>query len=110
LFLKSIKPEYSVICLIVGGIILMGVIFNSISNVFGFFNNIVEKTGISRDLFLILIKIIGVGYLIEFTAGVCEDSGNKSIADKVIIAGKLLIFIISFPIITNLFDLILELL
>ena len=56
-----------------------------------------------------MLKIIGIGYLVEFSANVCRDSGNSSIADKVIIAGKMMIFIISLPIITNLFDLVLDL-
>ena len=107
--LKQVKPEYALICVIVGGIVLLIYILNSVTEVFGFFNKVVDKTGIDKGLFVTLLKIIGVGYLIEFTAGVCEDSGNKSIADKVVIAGKVLIFLISMPIITNLLNLILDL-
>ena len=56
-----------------------------------------------------MLKIIGLGYLIEFSANVCRDSGNNSIADKVVLAGKIMIFVISMPIISNLFEMILEL-
>lgn len=107
--LKQIKPEYALICVIVGSIILITYIINSVSDVFSFFNKIVNKTGIDRSLFMTLLKIIGVGYLVEFTVGVCEDSGNKSIGDKLSIAGKVLIFLLSMPIISNLFNLILDL-
>ena len=107
--LKQIKPEYSLICIIVGSIILIAYILSGISIIFDYFSVIVEKTGIDNVMFTTLLKIIGVGYLIEFTAGICVDSGNNSIADKVVLAGKILIFILSMPIITNLFNLILEL-
>ena len=107
--LKQIKPEYSLICIIVGSIILVAYILSGISTIFDYFSVIVEKTGIDNVMFTTLLKIIGVGYLIEFTAGICVDSGNNSIADKVVLAGKILIFILSMPIITNLFNLILEL-
>lgn len=107
--LKQIKPEYSLICIIVGSIILIAYILSGISTIFDYFSVIVEKTGIDNVMFTTLLKIIGVGYLIEFTAGICVDSGNNSIADKVVLAGKILIFILSMPIITNLFNLILEL-
>ena len=107
--LKQIKPEYSLICVIVGSIILIAYILSGISTIFDYFSVIVEKTGIDNVMFTTLLKIIGVGYLIEFTAGICVDSGNNSIADKVVLAGKILIFILSMPIITNLFNLILEL-
>ncbi len=107
--LKQIKPEYSLICIIVGSIILIAYILSGITTIFDYFSKIVDKTGIDEALFSTLLKIIGVGYLIEFSAGVCVDSGNGSIADKIILAGKILIFTLSMPIITNLFNLVLDL-
>lgn len=107
--LKQVKPEYSLICIIVGSIILLGYILNSVSSIFSFFSEIVSKTGVDSNLFITLIKIIGVGYLIEFSANVCIDSGNNSIADKMVLSGKLLIFVLSMPIISSLFNMILEL-
>jgi len=107
--LKQVKPEYSLICVLVGSIVLLIYIVNSISNVFDFFMTVVSKTGIDDNMFKILLKIIGIGYLIEFSAGVCVDSGNSSIADKIVLAGKLLIFGVSLPLISNLFNMILDL-
>jgi len=109
MFLKQIKPEYSLLCIIVGSIIILFYILNYISDIFSFFQEIIDKTGISYSLFLTMLKIIGLGYLVEFSASVCRDSGNNSIADKVILAGKLMIFLVSLPIITNLFNMILDL-
>lgn len=108
--LKQIKPEYSLICIIVGSIILIAYILSSVTQIFEYFSQIVDKTGIDKNMFSTLLKIIGVGYLIEFSAGVCIDSGNSSIADKIVLAGKILIFTLSMPIITSLFNLVLELL
>ena len=107
--LKQIKPEYSLICILVGSVILIIYIVNSVQDIFGYFSQIVNKTGIDSDMFTTLLKIIGVGYLIEFSASVCNDSGNSSIADKIILSGKLIIFALTLPIITNLFNLVLEL-
>lgn len=108
-FLKSIKSEYSVLCVIVGSIILIVYIINALTDVFAFFGTVVDKTGVDKDLFGVLLKIIGVGYLVEFSAGICADTGNSSIASKVQIAGKILIFLLSLPIIKNLFEMVLGL-
>lgn len=108
-FLKSIKSEYSVLCVIVGSIILIAYIINALTDVFAFFGTVVDKTGVDKDLFGVLLKIIGVGYLVEFSAGICVDTGNSSIASKVQIAGKILIFLLSLPIIKNLFEMVLGL-
>ncbi len=106
--LKQIKPEYAIICVVVGSVILLGYILSSLTGVFDFFLNVVNKTGVNESLFYVILKIIGVGYLIEFSAGVCIDSGNTSIADKITLAGKIIILLIGFPVITNLFNMILD--
>ncbi len=108
-FLKQVKPEYALLCLIVGSIVLLLYILNYLTEVFAFFQEVIDKTGISSNLFVSLLKIVGLGYLVEFSASVCRDSGNNSIADKVILAGKIMIFVVSMPIIRNLFEMILEL-
>lgn len=107
--MKSIKPEYSLICVIVGSIILVMYILSGVQSIFDYFSEIVSKTGIDNVMFKTLLKIIGVGYLVEFSAGVCIDSGNSSIADKIVLAGKILIFSLSIPIISNLFNMIMDL-
>lgn len=107
-FLKQVKSEYALICVIVGGVLILGYILNSIVDVLSFFDNVVTKTGINRELFVAMLKIIGVGYLVEFSASVCRDSGNSSIADKVVLAGKIMIFMLSLPIVSSLFNMILD--
>ena len=109
LLLKQVKPEYSLLCVIVGSIVILLYVFNYLAKIFDFFHFIIDKTGISYDLFLVMLKIIGIGYVVEFSANICRDSGNNSIADKVVLAGKIMIFVISLPIISNLFNMILEL-
>ena len=108
-FLKQVKPEYSLLCLIVGSVVILAYIISYMTKVFVFFQEVVEKTGINYSLFVSMLKIVGLGYLVEFSASVCRDSGNNSIADKVILAGKIMIFVVSVPIISNLFEMILEL-
>lgn len=107
---KQVKPELAVTVLVSTSILILIYIFRYFTQIFTFFDDIVIKTGIDKNLFTILIKIIGVGYLVEFGASICEDSGNSSIANKVILGGKIAIFILAIPIIKNLFNLILGLL
>lgn len=108
-FLKQVKPEYSVICIVAGSILLLLYILYSISDIFNFFSDIVNKTGIDNNLFLTIVKVIGIGYLIEFSANICNDSGNSAIADKVVLAGKILIFTMSLPIVSSLFNMVMDL-
>ena len=107
--LKQVKPELSVCVMILGGAVLLLYVLNSFTSVITTFNEIITKTGVSQNLFSIVLKIVGIGYLIEVTADICKDSGNSSIADKVILGGKILILTLAIPIINSLFNVILEL-
>ena len=109
IIIKQIKPEFALVALIAGSVIMLVYIFFFFFNILDVFANIVNKTGINSELFAIILKIIGVGYLIEFSANICSDSGNPVIADKIILGGKLLILILAMPIVTNLLDIIVEL-
>ena len=55
--LKQIKPEYSIIAIVVGSVIMLFFIVNSILKLFDFFGSFVDKTGIDGNLFLLLYDI-----------------------------------------------------
>lgn len=110
IIIKQIKPEFAVLVLIAGSIIMLCYLFNYFTNILGVFDKIISKTEINAELFAIILKIVGIGYLIEFAANICADSGNPAIADKIVLGGKLIILTVSMPIITNLLDIIVELL
>ena len=110
LIVKQTKPEIAVLVGLAGSLLIFFELVNLISSVFNVFNSIVVKTGVSSDLFSVLLKIIGVGYLTEFSASICADSGNSSIADKIMLGGKVLIMVLALPIFTSILEIILGLL
>ena len=107
--LKQIKPELSVAVLIAGSVVMILTIVRYFADMFEIFDLIIDKTGIDDGLISAVLKIIGIGYLVEFGAGICNDTGNPTIGDKVVLGGKVLIFVVAMPIITNLLDVVLGL-
>ncbi len=106
LILKPSKPDLAMIVGLAGSVCVFLYIIDLVEQVFGFFDYIMELTHLDSKLFTLLIKIIGVGYITEFSANLCLDSGNSSMASKILLAGKLVIFVMSIPIITTLLELI----
>ena len=103
---KQTKPEIALILGVAGSALVFFFIVDLLGEAFGLFNYIVDKSGIDSSLFTCLLKIVGVGYLTEFAAGVCTDGGNAGMASKILLAGKLVIFVLAIPIITELTDII----
>ena len=106
LFLRGTKPELYFAVTIAGAVIILLFIVDMLASSFQIFGEIAEKTGIDDSLGKIIVKIVAIGYLVEFSAGVIEDFGSKSIADKLILAGKVIIFAVSVPIIRSMLELI----
>ena len=110
LILKPVRPDFAIVCAIVGGIVVLLYAFSYFSNIFDTFNNIFNISGLNHSIYGIVFKIIGIGYLTEFTASICADTGNSSLGDKVLLGGKIIILVISLPIITGILDIVMELL
>ena len=53
---------------------------------------------IQNSYILTLIKMLGITYLAEFSAGLCKDAGYSSIATQIEMFGKLTILVLSLPI------------
>jgi stage III sporulation protein AD len=106
LVVKQVKPEIAIVITITGSLVIILMLLEMLSSVTQVFDMLVNKTGIDKALFSSILKIIGVGYLTEFSANICIDSGNKTIADKILLAGKVVILVMALPIITALVDII----
>ena len=106
ILLKGTKPELSFAVTVTGVIVILLFIVDSLQNTVAIFKTIAEMTGIENGLIKILIKIVGVGYLTEFGAGILNDFGSNAVADKVVLAGKITIVVLSFPVMESLLQMI----
>ena len=106
LLLKPHKPEVAALLSIVGGIMVILLVVEGLGEIISNIQALVGRTGIQSELFSILLRIIGIGYLTEFAANICTEAGNQSMAAKVVIAGKVIILVIALPVINNLIEVI----
>ena len=106
ILLRSTKPELSFAVTVAGSVVILLFSIDLLSGTFDIFRQIGEKTGIDSALIKLIVKIIAIGYLVEFAAGLVEDFGAKSVADKLIFAGKIIIFSVSLPVLQTLLSLI----
>lgn len=71
-------------------------------------NKLQSHIQISKSYVSILIKIIGITYVTEFSASICKDSGYHAIGEQIELVGKLSILAIGMPIMLALLDTILS--
>ena len=107
---KQIKPELSIFVGIAGGLIIVFMIVATLLDIVNVFSTIATKSGLSNNLFVCLLKIIGIEYLTELASNVCIDSGSSGLADKMLLAGKIVILSMSLPVVMTILDIIIGLL
>lgn len=110
LIVKQVKPDFASLVSLAGGVVILLLLINYISSILDVFRGLIDKANLSPTLFSSILKIIGIGYLTEFTANLCQDTGNSSLASKVGLAGKIIILFLALPIITNLLEVIMGIL
>ncbi len=110
ILVKQTKPEIALIITVVGSILIIIMSIDSLKQVLSNFFSIFKKTGINSNLLTPLFKIIAIGYIAEFASNICADAGSSSIADKVLFASKIIILMISLPIVTTVIDMVVGLL
>ena len=106
ILLKTAKPEMSFVITVAGVIVIVLALVSSFGNLISIFHKILGQTGVNNSLIKLVFKIVGVGYITEFAAGLLNDFGSNSIADKVVLAGKLSIVVLSIPVLEGLLSLI----
>ncbi|MEG1924099.1 MAG: SpoIIIAC/SpoIIIAD family protein, partial [Clostridia bacterium] len=85
IILKQEKPELAPVLSIGAGIIILLMILDGLYEVVYAFYNLAEVTSLNEEIFKSILKIVGVGYVAEFSSAICNDSGNKSVGDKVML-------------------------
>lgn len=110
MIVKPVRSDFAIMIALTGGLIIVFLITNYLTGIFDYLNQIIGSTGVDSSLYKLLIKIIAVGYLIEFTASICSDTGNSSLGDKVLLGGKIIIMVMALPIVTSILEIITQLL
>ena len=110
IIIKPLRPEFSIALSLAGSLIIVLFIMQYVTGVFSSLDELVVRTGLNSNLINLILKIVGVGYLIEFGANICHDSGNGGLGDKITLAGKIVILVMAMPIVQSILDIIVELL
>lgn len=108
--LKDFKPEFKILISIATGVMIFSILLNEISYVIETINSLSTRVNVDIEYFDIIIKIIGIAYIVEFASQISKDAGENSIAMKIEFGGKIMIMVLAIPILMALMDLIIKIL
>ena len=106
LVLEKHNKEFSVFVLLIAGILIFISVFENISEIIDTLDGLASRVELNKTYLQLLIKAVGIVYLVEIVKNVCIDSGNTSLGTKVEMAGKATLVMLTLPLITNVITLI----
>lgn len=100
--LKQKSQEFSMIISVAGGFLILTFCFDYLSDLLEYYSSLSASVNIDSSIVKVALKIIGVGFITEFVSSLANDFGNSSIASKVVFGGKVVICIITLPVVKEL--------
>ena len=95
---KGQKPEYGIYIGFAIGILIFSYVLRQVEAVVNQLGLIQKYLGGAQSYLDILLKVVGITYICEFSSGICKDAGYGAIADQIEILGKLSVMFAGLPI------------
>ena len=108
--IKQEKKEIGVIISIFAATIIAVYGITKLEDIVNLIFDLAENAGVNAKYIEIILKVVGIAYIIELTKDVCVDSGETALAGKVEMAGKIMIVASTIPIISGVVEVINKLL
>lgn len=103
-YFKSIKSEYGLFISLVVCVVAMFFGISKLSYFMEAIEIIRQYIGLDNEYITIILKIIGISYVAEFTSDVCKDCGYGAMSNQIQTVGKLTVLGISMPIVLALLE------
>ena len=95
---KSQKPEYGIYIGLVISILVFAYSIRQVEAVISQLDRIRSYLGGAESYLGILLRVIGITYICEFSSSICKDAGYLSLAGQIEILGKLSVMFAGLPV------------
>ena len=99
LILKKNNPEFAVLSSILTGLFIFYIIYDSLSYAVSSINSLISRAGVDSDIIGVVLKICGIGLVSEYFCNIISDAGETAIAKKAEMAAKIIILVMTIPIV-----------
>ncbi|MCI9121254.1 MAG: stage III sporulation protein AD [Oscillibacter sp.] len=109
LVIKRGNPEAALLLTLSAAVAVLLSLAGSLEVLLDFLNQLVEESGLSRDLFLPLYKTVGIALVVNIGGGLCRDAGESALGSVVETVGAVCALLAALPLLRAVLSLLLEL-
>lgn len=103
------SPEAALLLPLGAAVVVLLSLAGSLTALMDFLGQLVEESGLSRELFIPLYKTIGIALVVKLGGGLCRDAGESALSSVVETAGAVCALIAALPLLRAVLALLLEL-
>lgn len=102
--MKQGRAEYGLFVSFTGSILIAWIAIQLLYGINESLERLERLMHIETEYIVLMMKMIGVTYLSEFSSSLCRDAGYSAVAGQIELVGKLTILTIGMPIVLALFE------
>ncbi|MCI5621228.1 MAG: stage III sporulation protein AD [Lachnospiraceae bacterium] len=106
MLVRSVKPEFGVLIGMTACTCIFLLLIHKIELVLEYMNTIWDLLPVDKTSMSMLLKMIGISYIAEFSGDICKDAGYQTMAGQIELFAKVSILLISMPILMSFLELI----
>ncbi|MBS7298458.1 MAG: hypothetical protein KIG65_05190 [Eubacteriales bacterium] len=108
ILVKGRSPVFAAIIALAATSVMAWFTISGLSTLFTSFYTLFETGNIEPEYYKSVIKVIGIAYFTEITSALCRDAGESAIAQKLELAGRVSVLILTVPAVSQLMSVIIE--
>ncbi len=106
--LKQRSPVFSMMVSVITALIIFIYIIPKLNEIIIMFNTINSYINIKTEYIQVLVKSVIISYIAMFASRLCRDFNESAIGDKIELAAKVSVMVLSAPLITDLIGIVLN--
>ncbi len=103
---RPVQPQVAVLLSLATGVALLWMTLSQLETVVGFLRELAEGSGLSGGFLGVGLKVTGIAILTDFAVQACQDAGEKGIAGKVELAGKVIMLLVALPMLAGVIEIL----
>ncbi|ACB85284.1 stage III sporulation protein AD [Natranaerobius thermophilus JW/NM-WN-LF] len=108
--LRQQRKELAILLSMGAGIMIFLKVIEPLHSILTVLEELTVQANLDLAYMDTLLKIVGIAYITEFGAQVCNDAGEGTIAKKIELAGKIAIMLLAVPLVLMILETVLTLL
>ncbi|MDO4174445.1 MAG: SpoIIIAC/SpoIIIAD family protein [Eubacteriales bacterium] len=105
-FLRPNAPVFGILTALACGLVILYAVMDPIGQVFNALSAFLTAAGISGEIYLPVIKAVGIAMIVHITSQVCRDAGEGAIGSRLELAGTIAAIAACIPLMRQVFALL----